>query len=146
MSWGDHDTDLINKKLGIEHRSKEKISIEQEHFLAYQFDNDTKKLGYRDRDWFALGWKDGISQKIQSKPDYGYKNNFSKNLKIIRISFGLTMEELHNQTGLATQTIGKYEAGDTEPSLSSLLKLSEALSVSVNYLISADLKLEIKEL
>lgn len=43
------------------------------------------------------------------------------------------------------QTIGKYEAGDTEPSITNLIKLAEALNVSVAYLIGADLKLEIKE-
>jgi len=148
MSWGDHDTDLINEKLNVKGRLKEeqrqKVTKEQELYFVHKKENEDKNLAYRDRDWFQLGWNEGIKQPGQ-KTEYGYKNNFAKNLKIIRTAFGYTMEELHNQCGVAVQTIGKYEAGDTEPAITNLIKLAEALSVSVAYLISADLKLEIKE-
>lgn len=48
MSWGDHDTDLINKKLNVEGRlkieaeqkQKEKLSQVQELFFAHQFENN----------------------------------------------------------------------------------------------------------
>ena len=153
MSWGDHDTDLINKKLNVEGRlkteaeqkQKEKLSQVQELFFAHQFENNKKNLAYRDRDWFQLGWDEAMKQRIIQKPEYGYRNNFAKNLKIIRTAFGYTMEELHHQCGVAMQTIGKYEAGDTEPSITNLIKLAEALNVSVAYIVGAELKLKIKE-
>jgi DNA-binding XRE family transcriptional regulator len=149
MSWGDHDTDLINKKLNVDGRLKEeqkqKLSKEQELYFVHKKDNEDRNLNYRDRDWFQLGWDEAMKQRIIQKPEYGYKNNFAKNLKIIRVAFGYTMEELHNQCGVAMQTIGKYEAGDTEPSISNLIKLAESLNVSVAYLVGAELKLEIKE-
>lgn len=118
------------------------VSLEDELFFTHQYDDREKNLGYNERDWFHLGWSEGMKQKSE----YGYKNNFSKNLKIIRTALGYTMEELHIQCGVAMQTIGKYEAGDTEPTVSNLIKIAKALDVSIAYLVGADLKLEIKEL
>lgn len=146
MSWGDHDVDLINKKLGVESRIKQKeadkVSMDTQLFLKHKANNDDNNLCYRDRDWFQVGLEEG--RKITK--NYGYVNNFSKNLKIIRIATGFTMEELHNQCGISIQTIGKYESGDTEPTISKLIKLAEGLSVSLPYLVGADLSLSIKEL
>jgi DNA-binding XRE family transcriptional regulator len=145
MSWGDHDTDLINKKLNVPARVKEQqrnnVDHEKDSFLKHKQEDEEKNLAYRNRDWYALGYKDGAVRK----GDYGYKNNFAKNLRIIRIAFGLTMEELKNQSGVSMQTIGKYEKGDTEPTVGNLLKLAETMNVSVSYLISANLKLEVNE-
>ena len=126
-------------------KEEQKLSKEQELYFVHKKDNEDRNLAYRDRDWFQLGWDEAMKQRIIQKHEYGYKNNFAKNLKIIRVAFGYTMEELHNQCGVAMQTIGKYEAGDTEPSISNLIKLAEALNVSVSYLVGAELKLEIKE-
>lgn len=150
MSWGDHDTEAINEKLNVKGRLKAeqstKISKEQELYFVHKADNENRNLAYRDRDWFGLGWDEAIKNAIPSKSTHSYKNNFSRNLKIIRVAFGFTMEELHNQSGVAVQTIGKYEQGDTEPTISTLIKLAEALNVSIGYLVNAELKLKVEEI
>jgi DNA-binding XRE family transcriptional regulator len=116
MSWGDHDTDLINKKLNIQSRleneSHHKKTMSDDLFSKHRSENDVKNLGYRDRDWYELGLKDSV-KTTYSVTNNSYKNNFSKNLKIIRVSFGFTMDDLHKACGIAIQTIGKYESGST---------------------------------
>lgn len=144
MSWGDHDTEKIKAKLNVEARSNQ-LTKEQERYLFHQKDNLERNLGYRDRDWFNLGWNEGAKNPVTNKV-YKSKNNFARNLKLIRTAFGFTMDDLHKSCGVAMQTIGKYEAGDTEPSVSNLIKLAESLNVSIEYLVCAELKLEVKEM
>lgn len=58
-----------------------------------------------------------------------------KNLKKARKAKGLTAEQLAKQVGYSTGTINKYEQGFYEPDLKTLIKLSELLDCSVDYLI-----------
>jgi transcriptional regulator with XRE-family HTH domain len=45
---------------------------------------------------------------------------------------GLSQEELAGRTGLRQPAIARLEAGDTEPKLSTLLRLTEALGVPLD--------------
>lgn len=44
-----------------------------------------------------------------------------------------------------TKTINKYEMGVTEPGVNNLVSLAKALSVSLDYLVSAELKLRLEQ-
>lgn len=56
-------------------------------------------------------------------------------IQIIRESRGLTQSALAKHAGLQPSAIGHFEAGRRRPSWNNLLKLSEALEVSVGQLM-----------
>ena len=60
------------------------------------------------------------------------------NLRAIREERDLTQKELADKIGVSHTNIYNYEVGRTEPSIEMLIKLSEALDVSVGYLIGAE--------
>ncbi|BDF57483.1 hypothetical protein CE91St36_03000 [Christensenellaceae bacterium] len=57
-------------------------------------------------------------------------------IRLFRQESGLTQEQLHEKTGLATITIRQYEAGNRNPGIAQLEKLSKQLSISVNFFLS----------
>ena len=66
---------------------------------------------------------------------------FSKNLKNERILNGLTQKEMANKLGISYRTYQNYELtseNNREPDLRTLCKISEILSVSVDYLLGID--------
>ena len=66
---------------------------------------------------------------------------FSKNLKNERILNGLTQKEMANKLGISYRTYQNYELtseNNWEPDLKTLCKISEILSVSVDYLLGMD--------
>jgi transcriptional regulator with XRE-family HTH domain len=58
-----------------------------------------------------------------------------KNLKEIRLQNNLTQKELSEQTKIIRQNISRYENGEVEPNISTLIKLADYFNVSVDYLI-----------
>jgi transcriptional regulator with XRE-family HTH domain len=60
---------------------------------------------------------------------------FQQRLRWARKQKSLTIEELAHQIGVAKSTYANYELNNREPSLSTLLALSRALDVSVDYLL-----------
>ena len=48
---------------------------------------------------------------------------------------GMSRDELAEKTGLATETIARYERGEREPKANVVRKLASALGVSVSYLM-----------
>ncbi|KAF0218595.1 MAG: XRE family transcriptional [Geobacteraceae bacterium] len=68
------------------------------------------------------------------------KVEIGKRLKSLRMGKGLTQKELAARVsgGLDYTYIGKIERGEQLPSLKILLKISEALSVSVNHFFQDD--------
>lgn len=63
------------------------------------------------------------------------KENIGKKIKKYRKRKELTQEKLGEKAGLHYTYIGQVERGEKEPSLKSLLKISEALEVSVDKLL-----------
>lgn len=61
---------------------------------------------------------------------------FSKKLFTARRLSGFTLEYLASETQLSKQTLSKYENGQVTPNSDSLLKLSEALDVKIDYFFS----------
>ncbi len=62
---------------------------------------------------------------------------FSKRIYETRKDLGLTQQELSDKLGINQSAIAKWEAGELEPSLSMLLKISEICNVSIDYLLGA---------
>ncbi len=59
----------------------------------------------------------------------------AKNLKNLRELRGLTQAELGRRAGMAAASVSHFETGQRVPSLESLVKLADALRVSVDALL-----------
>ncbi len=57
-------------------------------------------------------------------------------LRQLRKSAGLTQAQLATRAGLCQQDISRWERGRVQPGISSLIKLSKALGISVSQLFS----------
>ncbi len=59
---------------------------------------------------------------------------FSENLRQLREKAGLTQRQMAAELGLAFRSYRRYESGETEPTLSSLLTMTDYFHVSLDYL------------
>lgn len=64
----------------------------------------------------------------------------SSNLSFLRKEKGLTQEAVAETLGLGRQAVGFYESGDREPTLENLLNLARFFEVSVDDLLSKDMR------
>ncbi|MCQ2463435.1 MAG: DUF2157 domain-containing protein [Clostridia bacterium] len=62
-------------------------------------------------------------------------NRVSKSIKKYRIADGMTQNELSEKLFVSRQTVSSWESGRTQPDIEMLVKLSEALGVSIEELI-----------
>ncbi len=60
---------------------------------------------------------------------------FSENLRYWRNARGLSQRQIAKQLGMEHNNYGVYETGKHEPSLRTLVRISNALSVSVDVLL-----------
>ena len=60
---------------------------------------------------------------------------FSKRLKEVRLEKGLSCKQLADILQVSTRTINFWERGERECGFEMLLKLSEILDVSIDYLL-----------
>ena len=69
-------------------------------------------------------------------------NNFYKNLGISikqkRIAKGLSQQELADKAGLSLNFLGKIEVAYSKPSIDSIIKIAEALNITVSTLCKYD--------
>lgn len=65
-------------------------------------------------------------------------------LKEIRIKKGMTQEKLGEIIGVTKGTISLYENNQRKPKLENIIELMYALGVSADYLLGADVIVEIK--
>jgi len=63
------------------------------------------------------------------------KRLFAQRLKQARNKRGLTQRELAQLCGFEGSLVSRYESESREPSVSTLLKLSEVLNLSMEYLV-----------
>jgi transcriptional regulator with XRE-family HTH domain len=61
--------------------------------------------------------------------------DFSEKLKTLRLSLNLSQSELAQRTGISERTVYSYEQLGKFPRAGNILKLSDALGVSPNYLL-----------
>lgn len=62
------------------------------------------------------------------------KTTFKERLKILRKQNDLTQMMISAQLSIAIRQYQRYEAGDSEPTLSVLLRLADFFDVSLDYL------------
>jgi transcriptional regulator with XRE-family HTH domain len=60
--------------------------------------------------------------------------DFGKNLKKLRIERGFSTRKFAIEADISTSSLARLEAGQTNPSLATLLKLADALKVDLNKL------------
>lgn len=56
-------------------------------------------------------------------------------LKDLRLANELTQKELSEKLGCTQTAVGKYERGDLEPNIDTLIKLAGIFEVSIDYLV-----------
>lgn len=61
--------------------------------------------------------------------------NFGSNMMLIRKQKKLSQSALGKMIGTSGDVIGRYERGDISPSVDVVIKIADALEVSVDYLI-----------
>ena len=66
-------------------------------------------------------------------------------LRQLRKSAGLTQAQLAAKAGLYQQDISRWECGRVQPGISSLLKLTKALGVSVSQLVFGNCRRPVQE-
>jgi transcriptional regulator with XRE-family HTH domain len=68
---------------------------------------------------------------------------FGENVAIARKKMGISQDELAKKVGTIAVTIGRYERNEIKPSIDIASKISDALEVSLDYLVgSSDAVLE----
>lgn len=70
-----------------------------------------------------------------SSPELEGTRNLGANLRNFREVRGLTQADLGNRAGIAPASISHFETGQRVPSLDSLVKVADALGVSVDVLL-----------
>lgn len=57
-----------------------------------------------------------------------------KRIRDLRIDNDLTKTELANKLDISERTLAKYETGESEPTISVLIKMSHIFDVSIDYI------------
>lgn len=60
------------------------------------------------------------------------------NLKDLRKEFGLSQKQMAEKLSISQQTYSDYEKGKTEPTIDTLIKISEFFKVSIEYLLGLE--------
>lgn len=68
---------------------------------------------------------------MKHNKDNDYLKALGANLRLIRKSKSITMEELANEAEIEYRQLGRIERGEINTSVLSLLKLSECLGVDI---------------
>lgn len=66
-----------------------------------------------------------------------YRINIGPAVRVRRKELCLTLQDISDRSGLSIAFISQVERGKTTPSIMSLLQLSEALEVDMNYFVTA---------
>lgn len=65
---------------------------------------------------------------------------FSSNLYYLRMMRKKTQENMASEMGVSQGTIGNYEAGRREPSLTEVIEIAKILEVSIDDLLTKDMR------
>jgi len=67
------------------------------------------------------------------------KNNcLGKNIKTLRLEYGLSQKKLGEKLGVCNQTVSFWENGQREPDIDSLIALAKFFEVTVDYLVGLE--------
>ncbi len=70
------------------------------------------------------------------------KNYFPENLKFLRTQKNMTQDELAKKMDKDYSTIGKWELGQRNPTMSDIIRISDIFNVSVQDLVEKDLRIK----
>ena len=74
-------------------------------------------------------------------------NRLGKNLAIIRFARKITFDDISEGTGISIGNLSKYENDVTaNPTMNTLILIARFLNVSLDYLIFAEIEVEVKEM
>lgn len=59
---------------------------------------------------------------------------WNKRIKDLRIDHDMTQDKLAEALGVDAKTISRYEKGETEPTISTLIKIALLFNVSLDYI------------
>jgi transcriptional regulator with XRE-family HTH domain len=79
---------------------------------------------------------------MSDEPENNLKSEIGKRIRAQREGLKLSRQFVAEQLGVALSTLQAWENEDREPSATHILKLSECLKVSVEWLITGDEKTE----
>lgn len=65
-------------------------------------------------------------------------NGISKRIRATRKERGLSVRGLAEKVGVTRTTVHRYESGTVKPSIDTLATLSDALGVSMRWLVTGD--------
>ena len=65
--------------------------------------------------------------------------NWYENLKLCRERHGFLQKELSDKLGISERTLQRYEAGESEPTVSILVKLSQIYDMSIDTMLGNDI-------
>jgi transcriptional regulator with XRE-family HTH domain len=72
----------------------------------------------------------------KKKPPSKYRKGFGRRLRASRIAAGFaTQEAMATRIGIQLAAYGRWERGETEPSLDNLVTISDAVQKSIDFLI-----------
>ena len=61
-----------------------------------------------------------------------------KNLKKLRLEFGISQQQLADVIGVSQQSVNKYENHNVEPDIETLIAIAEYFNVTIDYLVGRD--------
>lgn len=64
--------------------------------------------------------------------------NFANNLRVLRLQNNLTQQAMADTLGINRSTYTKWELGDSEPQISTIIKLTKILKVDCNRLLTGE--------
>lgn len=64
--------------------------------------------------------------------------NFANNLRVLRLQNNLTQQAMADILGINRSTYTKWELGDSEPQISTIIKLTKILKVDCNRLLTGE--------
>lgn len=72
-------------------------------------------------------------------------SDLGKRIKLLRAEKNISQEELAKKVGVHTNHLSRYERDLTSPSIDVVIKMAEALDVSIDFLIFGNMKPQLSD-
>ena len=85
--------------------------------------------------FFAMYQNAGLCREREEKMAFGNMEKSMVSIKALRKSKSMTQKELAQALGISRATVSKYEAGLRTPNMDMIMKLSDVLGCTTDYLL-----------
>ena len=85
--------------------------------------------------FFAMYQNAGLCWEREEKMAFGNMEKSMVSIKALRKSKSMTQKELAQALGISRATVSKYEAGLRTPNMDMIMKLSDVLGCTTDYLL-----------